>query len=470
MTQVHRSRSGTAPSTLWPAAGVWPGLFTPPRASARAAIARTLVRSAIRNLPVTLALPGGERWGAGGPRLDVIRPEAFFARLAVDGLIGLGEAWMTGDFTAGDWHPAGAEALPTRAARNAGAEPSVSGFAGVVAAGATPGRSAVPSRQTVRKATDELTAALTVFAGHTASLIPRPVQRLRRLWEHRPPPAEEGISTVARSNARRAYDLSNELFEICLDETMSYSSAWFEPGDTFQQAQFRKIDGVLDMAGVGQGTRLIEIGCGWGSLAIRAAQRGARVVGLTLSIEQQDLARRRVAAAGVTDLVEIRLEDYRVHAAAHRADYDAAVSVEMIENVGEAFWPDYFTSVAVMLRPGARFALQSITIGHDRLLATRHGYTWVLKYIFPGGRLPSLTAIDQQLAARTSLRVLESRSLGRFYGPTLRRWRHNFADHLPQVAALGFDETFMRMWTYYLAYCEAGFDAGYLGDWQLSIG
>jgi cyclopropane-fatty-acyl-phospholipid synthase len=227
---------------------------------------------------------------------------------------------------------------------------------------------------------------------------------------------------------------------------------------------------VLDLARVGDGTRLIEIGCGWGSLAIRAAQRGATVVGLTLSVEQQQLARRRIADAGVADRVQILLQDYRVHAAGHRGAYTAAASVEMIENVGKAFWPAYFTSVAQMLEPGARFGLQSITMSHDRLLATHRNYSWIGKYIFPGGRIPSVTAIEQNLAAHTGLRVLESRTLGRFYGPTLRNWRHAFADALPRVAELGFDETFMRMWTFYLAYSEAGFEAGYLDDYQLGIG
>lgn len=424
-----------------PVVGVWPGLYDPPHSPLLAAGARAVVRSAVGRLPLLLEFPDGTRWGRGGPRLRVLRPDAFFARLGKDGLIGLGEAWMVGDITAGDWVP--------RAPGQGGA---------------------LPSGAVVTESTDELTEALTVLAGNAATLVPRPLQSLRQVWQHRLPSAEEGTVSVARDNAHRHYDLSNGLFELILDPTMCYSSAWFEPGDTFEQAQLRKIDGVLDLARVGDGTRLIEIGCGWGSLAIRAAQRGATVVGLTLSIEQQELARRRIADAGVADRVQVLLEDYRVHAAGHRGAYTAAASVEMIENVGESFWPAYFTSVAQMLEPGARFGLQSITMSHQRLLATHRTYSWIGKYIFPGGRIPSVTAIEQNLAAHTDLRVLESRTLGRYYGPTLRNWRHAFADALPQVAELGFDETFMRMWTFYLAYSEAGFEAGYLDDYQLGIG
>jgi len=440
-----------------PTAGVWPGLYDPPHSPLLAAGARAVVRSAVHRLPLLMEFPDGTRWGRGGPRLRVLRPDAFFSRLGRDGLIGLGEAWMAGDVTAGDWVP----------------RPPGEGTTAPPGEGATapPGTGAAfPDGRTVAESTDELTAALTVLARHAATLVPSPLRSLRRAWQHRLPTAEEGTVHVARENAHRHYDLSNELFELMLDPTLCYSSAWFEPGDSFEQAQLRKIDGVLDLARVGAGTRLIEIGCGWGSLAIRAAQRGATVVGLTLSSQQQQLARRRVADAGVADRVQILLQDYRVHAAGHPGAYTAAASVEMIENVGEAFWPDYFRSVAGMLEPGARFGLQSITMSHDRLLATHRTYSWIGKYIFPGGRIPSVTAIQQNLAAHTSLRVLESRTLGRFYGPTLRRWRHAFADALPRVAELGFDETFLRMWTFYLAYSEAGFEAGYLDDYQLGIG
>ena len=238
-----------------------------------------------------------------------------------------------------------------------------------------------------------------------------------------------------------------------------------------QKAQLRKIDGVLDLARVRPDTHILEIGSGWGALAIRAAKaRGVRVTTLTLSEEQKALADRRIAAAGLSHLIEVRLEDYRAHAATHVGTYDAVVSVEMIEAVGEKYWPDYFGSIEQMLVPGGRLGLQAITIAHDRLLETRNGYTWVHKYVFPGGILPSLTAIDDVLAAGTSLRVQESRRLGPCYVPTLQQWRHRFNSQLPKIVELGFDDTFIRMWNFYLAYSQAGFAAEYLDDWQLGIG
>lgn len=182
------------------------------------------------------------------------------------------------------------------------------------------------------------------------------------------------------------------------------------------------------------------------------------------------MADRRIEAAGLSHLIEVRLEDYRAHAATHVGQYDAVVSVEMIEAVGEKYWPDYFASIDRLLVPGGRLGLQAITMGHDRLLETRNGYTWVHKYVFPGGILPSLKAIDDVLAASTSMRVQESRRLGLSYVPTLEQWRHRFNSDLTKVAELGFDDTFVRMWNFYLAYSQAGFDAEYLDDWQLGIG
>ncbi len=415
-----------------PSAGVWPGLFSPPRAPVHAAVARRLVQAAVRRLPVTLAFPDGTRWGAGGPTLEIVRPDAFFTRLGADGLIGFGEAWMTGDITTGGWR--GAE--PTRA----------------------------------NQATDELAEVLTVMAKRMSVLIPGPLQKLRRTWQHRQPAAEDNTPSGAQENIHRHYDLSNDLFQVFLDDTMTYSAAWYEPGDDLATAQLRKIDGILDLARVQPGQRVLEIGSGWGALAMRAAaERGAQVTTLTLSTEQKALAEKRIARAGLTDRIEVRLEDYRVHAASNPDAYDAVVSVEMIEAVGERYWPDYFAAVDRMLAPGGRMGLQSITMGHDRLLETRNGYTWVHKYVFPGGMLPSLTAINQVLAGHTSLRLAESRRLGLSYVPTLREWRHRFNSDLDRVAELGFDATFVRMWNFYLAYSEAGFASEYLDDWQLGL-
>ena len=434
MALLAPTRSRVVPQ---PAAGIWPGLFDPPHALVHGAIARRLVHAAVKSLPLTLRFPDGSRWGTGGPTLQVIRPGAFFSRLGTDGLIGLGEAFMTGEITTGGWPATGPDAVDPRQAN---------------------------------LATDELAEVLTVLAHRVSVLVPRPLQKLRRMWQARQPDVEDNTPDGARENIHRHYDLSNDLFEVFLDPTMTYSSAWYEPGDDLPSAQLRKIDGVLDLARVQPGQHVLEIGSGWGGLAIRAArERGARVTTLTLSDQQQELARKRIAAAGLSDRIEVRLEDYRVHAAAHPGEYDAVVSVEMIEAVGERYWPDYFAAVDRVLGPGGRMGLQAITLSHQRLLATRNSYTWVHKYVFPGGQLPSLTAIDQVLSSATSLQVVESRRLGPSYVPTLAAWRHRFNENLDRVAELGFDQTFVRMWNFYLAYSQAGFAARYLDDWQLGL-
>jgi cyclopropane-fatty-acyl-phospholipid synthase len=293
---------------------------------------------------------------------------------------------------------------------------------------------------------------------------------MRRIWQSRPPSTEENTPTGARENIHRHYDLSNDLFELFLDPSLTYSAAWFEPGDDLAAAQLRKIDAVLDLARVRPGMRVLEIGSGWGALAMRAARtRDVHVTTLTLSESQRELAMRRIADAGLAHRIDVLLEDYRSHAAREAAGYDAVVSVEMIEAVGERYWPDYFGAIDRMLTDGGRLGLQAITMAHERLLATRNGYTWVHKYVFPGGALPSTTAIDQVVTDRTRLRIQETRRLGHSYVPTLAQWRHTFNDRLPEVLALGFDETFVRMWNFYLAYSQAGFAADYLDDLQIGF-
>ncbi|WP_019146234.1 SAM-dependent methyltransferase [Aeromicrobium massiliense] len=401
----------------------WPELFHAPRTPLRARAARAILRSTVGHVPVRVTFPDGSAWGAGGPgspELQVVRPASFFARLGRDTKIGLGEGYM-----AGDWR-------------------------------AAPGT--------------DLADLLGPFAERLTALVPAPLLRLRRLVDVRLPHAERNSVEGARSNIERHYDLSNELFSLFLDPTMSYSSADF--GGTvpasfadLEAAQVRKIDAVLDAARVGAGSRVLEIGTGWGALAIRAAGRGARVTTLTISTEQADLARERVAAAGLADRVEVRLQDYREV----DGQYDAVVSVEMIEAVGEEFWPTYFATIDRVLAPGGTVAIQAITMAHERYLATRHSYGWIQKYVFPGGLIPSERAVDEVLAAHTSLRVTQRRPFGTDYARTLRLWRERFIDHWDEVHAAGFDETFRRMWELYLAYCEAGFAVGYLDVVQLRM-
>jgi cyclopropane-fatty-acyl-phospholipid synthase len=274
----------------------------------------------------------------------------------------------------------------------------------------------------------------------------------------------------ARDNIRRHYDLSNELFKTFLDESMTYSSAIFD-GEPYRaaedlgQAQRRKIDRLLDVTKVGAGTRLLEIGTGWGELAIRAARRGAEVTSITISVEQAELARGRIAAAGLAERARVLLQDYRTT----RGEFDAVVSVEMIEAVGANHWDEYFATIDRLLAPGGRVGLQAILQDDYTVLATRDTYTWIRKYIFPGGQMPSAESIDRTVNAATSLRVCDRYSFGRHYAETLRRWRERFEQRAAEVARLGFDETFRRMWSLYLAYSEAGFRTGYLDVAQFTL-
>jgi cyclopropane-fatty-acyl-phospholipid synthase len=275
----------------------------------------------------------------------------------------------------------------------------------------------------------------------------------------------------SRANIRAHYDLSNELFASFLDPTMSYSSAWFDESEPvasstkLKEAQLRKIDGVLDYAGVRAGTRLLEIGTGWGALAIRAAARGAHVTTLTLSAEQMGFALHEIARAGLSNLVDVRLQDYREV----EGTFDAIVSVEMLEAVGEVYWPTYFASIDRLLAAEGKACIQAITMEHKRVQATNRSFSWIQKYIFPGGIIPSLQSIDEALAAHTTLHITAQRKLGVHYARTLRLWRERFSSQWPQIRELGFDETFHRMWEFYLAYCEAGFRTGYLDVCQLQM-
>ena len=256
-------------------------------------------------------------------------------------------------------------------------------------------------------------------------------------------------------------------FMLFLDETLTYSSANFAQDahnfENLAKAQIRKIEGILDFAGVKAGMHILEIGTGWGQLAMQAAYRGAKVHSITLSKEQKALADQRIAKAGLSNLINVEIRDYR-HI---QGEYDAVVSVEMIEAVGEKYWPTYFDSVSKHLKKGGRFGLQAITMPHDRLLASKHAYTWIHKYIFPGGIIPSREVIDQ--FTKPTMQLVDSRPLGSDYGVTLKLWREQFMKNYDQVKALGFDDEFGRMWQYYLAYSEAGFRSGHLNVWQLGF-
>ncbi|WP_346767606.1 class I SAM-dependent methyltransferase [Knoellia koreensis] len=418
----------------------WPDLAASRRRARRrveAKVAEQIFRAAVRRLAVRVELGdtvlGGAATDPDAPVMQIARPDAFFAAVGASGLIGFGESYMAGDWDSPD-----------------------------------------------------LASLLEVFAAQVATLVPAPLQRLRAFYVAKNPRAERNSTRNTRNNIARHYDLSNDLFASFLDETMSYSAALFEgetsPGASVADeqttvcrpvtrpgwadlvpAQQRKVDRILDAAGVGEGTRVLEIGTGWGELAIRAAGRGATVRSVTLSSEQLELARQRVADAGLSDRVQIDLLDYR----AVEGQYDAVVSVEMIEAVGHQYWGEYFRTIDRVLAPGGAVAIQAITMPHDRMLATRNTYTWINKYIFPGGFLPSTEALEERSRTHSGLRLTERLSFGQHYAQTLRLWDERFVGSLERVRELGFDEVFDRMWHFYLEYSQAGFRSGYLDVQQL---
>jgi len=385
----------------------WPAMAPPRPAPLRSATARMLLRRVAGRTGVRVVLADGSAFGpTGGPTMLVTRPQSFFARLGRDGKVGFGEAFM-----AGDWE------------------------------------------------SPDLVGVLTQLARNVANLVPRQLQRLRRWYDDSFPADEDNDHAGSRRNIARHYDLSNDLFAAFLDESMTYSSALFDDGvEPLHTAQGRKIERLLDAAGVGSGSRVLEIGTGWGELAMRAAGRGAHVTTLTLSTEQASLAQRRISDAGLADRVDIKIQDYRdVH-----GHFDAVLSVEMIEAVGEQWWPTYFRMLDQCLAPGGRVGLQAILLPHDRMMASKSSWTWIHKYIFPGGLIPSVEAIESTLASYTSLRIVDRLHFGASYAETLKRWREQFERNSERIRDLGFDETFRRMWRFYLAYCEGGFRARYL--------
>ncbi|WP_027474706.1 SAM-dependent methyltransferase [Curvibacter gracilis] len=263
----------------------------------------------------------------------------------------------------------------------------------------------------------------------------------------------------SQKNIHAHYDLGNAFYELWLDDTMNYSSAWFEAGpeQDMRSAQHAKVRRALRMARVQAGDRVLEIGCGWGALAeMSTTEFQARLTGVTLSTEQLDFARRRMQALGVQDRADLRLQDYRD---IDDGPYDAVCSIEMVEAVGREYWPTYFSAIERLLKPGGRACIQSIVID-DALFERYIGSTdFIQQYIFPGGCLPCPREF-RQAAEAAGLRVEDSFAFGQDYAETLRRWRERFLAQRSQIQQLGFDERFMHIWEFYLAYCEAGFSMG----------
>ncbi|MBL8561614.1 MAG: class I SAM-dependent methyltransferase [Gemmobacter sp.] len=269
----------------------------------------------------------------------------------------------------------------------------------------------------------------------------------------------------ARRNIAYHYDLGNDFYGLWLDETMTYSSALFGTGqETLAEAQAAKYQMMLDRIGAKPGDHLLEIGCGWGGFAEHAARAGMRLTCLTISREQRDYAMARIARAGFADQVEIRLQDYRDE----RGRYDGIASIEMFEAVGEAYWPAYFETLHTCLKPGAKANLQIITVPDHRFASYRKSVDFIQKYIFPGGMLPSPSALAAQIA-QAGLRHEGSVEFGRSYSRTLRLWHAGFNRHWPEVKAMGFDERFRRMWNFYLCSCAGAFEGGNCDVTQISM-
>ena len=367
-----------------------------------------------------LELPGGElvRLGGSGPADACARvlDDRLFLRLLLRGEMGAGEAFVAGEWTSDDVIAVVRAFL--RATRAAGLE-----------------------------------SPLTKLA------------RLPELVRHR---LSSNTRAGSQRNIHSHYDLGNDFYRLFLDpETMAYSCAIYpgERASSLADAQHRKHERLCELIALSPRDHLLEIGCGWGGMAIHsAATRGCRVTAITVSREQHELAAARVAAAGLADRVRVEYRDYRDLA----GQYDHIVSIEMLEAVGHEHLPGYFATCERVLRPGGKLAIQTITMPDERFAAYRTTVDWMQTYIFPGSCIPSLGAI-REAAATAGLAIVHADDIGPSYAPTLRAWRERFVAALPEVRRLGFDEQFVRTWLLYLAFSEAAFAERTLGDHQLVI-
>jgi len=369
--------------------------------------------------PLDLVLPSGERARIGprGPAEACLRihDDRAFLRLVLRGEMGGGEAFVAGEWSSDDL--VGALRLVLRGTGGRGVE-----------------------------------SPLTWLA------------RLPSLVRHR-----RAANTVAGSqrNVHAHYDLGNAFYQLFLDpETLAYSCAYFpRPAMSLAEGQRAKLDRLCDLLALSPRDHLLEIGCGWGGMAIHAARtRGCRVTAVTVSREQHALAAARVAAAGLADRVAIQYRDYREL----DGRYGKVVSIEMLEAVGHDYLPAYFAIAAQRLAPGGRFALQTITMPDARFAAYRSEVDWMQTYVFPGSLIPSLAAI-RAAAEPAGLRIARADDIGADYARTLAAWRARFVAALPEVAALGFDAPFVRTWLLYLSFSEAAFAERTLGDHQLLL-
>lgn len=357
----------------------------------------------------------GTPHGGGNATLQVLDP-AFYSELAFGGSIGAGESYMLGH-----WRSDDLTALMRLMLRN---------------------RDVLDAMET----------------GSARMLSP-----LRRAahWLHR------NTRAGSRRNIRAHYDLGNDFFRLFLDETMMYSCALFErPDMTLAEASTAKLDRVCRTLALGPDDHVLEIGTGWGGFALHAAGHyGCRVTTTTISPSQHQLACERVRAAGLGNRVTVLLEDYRDL----KGSYDKLVSIEMIEAVGHQYLGEFFRRCAQRLVPGGRMLLQAITIADHHYARTRDEVDFIKRYIFPGAFIPAISAMAQAMADSSDLRIVQLEDIGLHYATTLACWRDNFFANLDQVRALGYPESFIRMWEYYFCYCEAGFAERLLGDVQMLL-
>jgi cyclopropane-fatty-acyl-phospholipid synthase len=394
-----------------------------PRRIGLTSVARRAVFAALESLEggeLVLRLPDGttRRFGepARGPSLTAtVASDDLFRRIALRGSLGLGESYV-----AGDWDAEDLPGLFEFLLRNAEA-----------AAARWPGSALVKARE----------------------LRPRL-------------PSSNGLRR-ARKHVSYHYDLGNDLFALFLDEAMVYSCAVFEGGaSSLEEAQQAKLRRICERLAIGPDDHVLEIGCGWGGFALHAArERGARVTAVTISREQHALACERVRAAGLGDRVEVLLRDYRLV----EGTFSKIVSIEMFEAIGQRQFGTFFATCDRLLAAGGSVGLQVITVPDQRFERYRRSRDWIQTYVFPGSLIPSLSAMVAAATRSSRLSIETVENIGPHYATTLRLWRERFQARLDDVARLGYDERFVRIWTYYLASCEALFRTGSLRDLQLVL-
>ncbi|MCY4306365.1 MAG: cyclopropane-fatty-acyl-phospholipid synthase [Aestuariivita sp.] len=277
---------------------------------------------------------------------------------------------------------------------------------------------------------------------------------------------QRNYKTQAKKNISYHYDLGNDFYRLWLDDTMTYSSALFETGqESTEKAQIAKYASMIDQMNVSEGDHILDIGCGWGGFAEYAAgERGLRVTGLTISQQQLKYARQRIKKKGFSELVDFKLQDYRDE----NGTYDGIASIEMFEAVGEKYWPTFFEIIRDRLKPGCNATLQVITVSDHRWDVYKRGVDFIQKYIFPGGMLPSPSVLRSNVE-KAGLAFIKSLEFGSSYDLTLRRWHQTFTERWEQIAELGFDERFRRMWSFYLTSCAASFQCGNCDVTQITI-